>query len=144
MPTDPYPLRFLLFAIDLAAVVMIWMVQWMIYPSFLYYDKRGLVPWHRKYAPRMGRIAAPLMVIQLAGYAFLLIENFNGINVLKSLCVLLTWVLTMGWFVPLHSQISTGQFETRDLNRLVSLNFLRAWTWTFLFILEAYSLMGSW
>ena len=133
-----------LFAVDLAAVVMIWMVQWLIYPSFQYFDNKGLVPWHQRYAPRMGRIAAPLMVVQLLCYAYLLVENFNGINILKSFCVLFTWVLTMGWFVPLHTQISTGVFGIKELNRLVSLNYLRAWAWTLLLVLETYSLKGFW
>ena len=143
MFTDAIPLSNFLLAVDLGTVVMIWIVQWMIYPSFLHFDLKELIPWHRKYATRMGRIAAPLMIIQLVGYALLLIEVLNGVNILKSLCVLLTWVLTLGWFIPLHSRISTGSFGIQELNRLVSLNYLRAWTWTFLFILEAYSFMGS-
>lgn len=130
-----------LMAVNSGTLVLVWVVQWMIYPSFRYFSKRELVEWHSYYAPRMGRIAAPLMFMQLFGYSFLLVEYFTLWNTLKCILVLITWGVTMGIFVPLHAKIASTHFGDSDLDRLVRLNFIRALAWTFLFLLELYTVI---
>ena len=41
--------------VDAGLVVLIWMVQLIIYPSFLHYDN-NLVEWHHKYTSRIALI----------------------------------------------------------------------------------------
>lgn len=139
MFTDLIGLKTFLLVLDSGTLVLIWTVQWMIYPSFPYYSREDFLPWHNKYAPRMGRIAGPLMVLQVLGYAFLLVEDFGALSIAKCICVGITWVMTMGIFVPLHTKISRGHYDESDLKSLISKNYIRSWSWTLLFVLEVLS-----
>jgi hypothetical protein len=51
--------------IDFGLVVLLWLVQWIIYPSFLQVAPERLVDWHANYTQRMGYIVAPMMFGQL-------------------------------------------------------------------------------
>jgi hypothetical protein len=51
--------------IDFGLVVLLWLVQWIIYPSFLQVAPERLVKWHAQYTQRMGYIVMPLMFGQL-------------------------------------------------------------------------------
>ena len=51
--------------IDFGLVVLIWMIQLIVYPSFLHYTTTNLIKWHRKYTPLIGYIVGPLMLLQL-------------------------------------------------------------------------------
>ena len=141
MFTDLTGLRIFLMSVNTGTLVLIWVVHWMVYPSFYYFAKSELVEWHSRYAPRMGRVAAPLMIAQLLGYSFLLVEDFSVWNCIKGLLVMATWGMTIGIFVPLHAKIASTHFDNTDLDRLVRLNFIRALAWTFLFLLELYTVI---
>ena len=51
--------------VDIGLVVLIWMVQLIVYPSFTFYSKENLVNWHQKYTARIAVIVIPLMFLQL-------------------------------------------------------------------------------
>jgi hypothetical protein len=50
---------------DAGLFVLIWMVQLMVYPSFLYYEKQNLVKWHNHYVKGLAIIVIPIMFGQL-------------------------------------------------------------------------------
>ena len=141
MFTDLSGLLVFLIAVNTGTLVLVWVVQWMIYPSFPYFAKSELVEWHSRYAPRMSRVAAPLMIAQLLGYSFLLAEDFSAWNTIKGLLVLVTWGITMGIFVPLHAKIASTHYDEGDIDRLVRLNLIRAFAWTALFLLELHTVI---
>lgn len=122
--------------VDFGMVVLIWIVQLIIYPSFLYYDARNLDIWHSQYTARFMFIVMPLMLVQLgiAIYQFILsIELFTLIHLAL---VGLLWASTFLQFIPMHSKISSGEGSRVLLNSLVSKNWGRTFLWTLLFVLS--------
>ncbi|MEL7161763.1 MAG: hypothetical protein AAFN92_13465, partial [Bacteroidota bacterium] len=58
-------------AVDTAALVLIWLVQLVIYPAFLYYAEADFRGWHPVYTQRVTYVVLPVMLAQLALYAYL-------------------------------------------------------------------------
>jgi len=120
--------------IDFGLVVLIWMVQLLIYPSFLFYEQKELVNWHKKYTSRLSFIVIPLMFTQLIIAVYNSVINLNIISIINILIVLVLWAITFIKFVPIHSNIVTGKFDIEILTTLVSNNWYRTALWTFLFL----------
>ena len=53
------------FLVDAGLAILIWMVQLIIYPSFLYYSEENLYAWHQKYTSKIAVIVVSLMLFQL-------------------------------------------------------------------------------
>ncbi|MEL6803956.1 MAG: hypothetical protein AAFO91_09270, partial [Bacteroidota bacterium] len=47
---------------DSAALVLIWLVQLVIYPSFLYMDKQDFLVWHPIYTRKVTWVVMPIML----------------------------------------------------------------------------------
>ena len=117
---------------DAGLVVLIWIVQLIIYPSFLYFKKENLVLWHKKYTSRIAIIVIPLMLYQLI-FSLLLVYNYFTIkSVIYTLLVIFLWMNTFTVFVPLHNKISNFSYTKTTLQQLVSKNWTRTFLWTFL------------
>jgi hypothetical protein len=65
---DIHELRTLL---DFGMVVVLWLVQLVIYPSFLTCDPARFVDWHRTYTSRVAWVIIPIMFAQLPLTAWL-------------------------------------------------------------------------
>ena len=120
--------------VDFGLVVLIWMVQLLIYPSFAYYSREALMRWHKKYTPRITAVVMPLMLGQLMLYGAL-IQEVKTVYTIGSFCiVLLVWLLTFAVFVPLHRSITKGSHSEVSLRRLTAFNWARTLLWTALFL----------
>lgn len=120
--------------IDFGLVVLIWMVQLVIYPSFLHYTTDGLVVWHRKYTSLIGVIVSPLMLLQL-GISIYQITITVDLYTISSLVIVgIIWTATFLQFVPIHNTISKGAVSERMLLSLVKKNWSRTFLWTLLFM----------
>lgn len=128
---DSDSLRLLL---DFGLVVLIWLVQLVIYPSFLYYVKDDLIGWHKKYTPRITFIVLPLMLGQLMLYGALLQEEKTFYSIGSFILVLMAWLLTFTVFVPRHKEISSGTYSKKTLTQLVKFNWSRTFIWSLLFV----------
>ena len=124
--------------LDTALLVLIWMVQLIIYPSFLYYQPQDLVKWHRRYTMGITTIVLPLMLGQLLVSLYQLLQVQNSYTITSCSFVLLLWLATFSIFVPRHNAISKGITSKNLLHNLVHYNWLRTFLWTFLF---CYTLM---
>ena len=95
--------------VDVGLVVLIWMVQLIVYPSFPYYKTENLIEWHQKYTTGIAVVVIPLMLTQLvlAVVAVFYQPNFTAISTL--LIVLFLWIFTFLSFAPLHFKISEGK-----------------------------------
>ncbi len=122
--------------LDFGLVVLIWIIQLIIYPSFIYYPNENLVPWHRKYAFRFSFIVIPLMLGQLGISIYQVIAFANLYTVLSLVIILLIWISTFLQFVPIHSKISKGSTSEEMLNSLVTKNWLRTSLWSLLFVMN--------
>ena len=121
--------------VDFGLLILIWIVQLIIYPSFSHFSKEDLVEWHRKYTALMGFIVVPLMLSELGIYLVTLFTKPTLWNIVGMVLVIAIWVMTFVQFVPMHNAISKGQVDENLLEKLVKTNWGRTLLWSILFIL---------
>ena len=120
---------------DSGLLVLIWMIQLIVYPSFLYYNKEALVSWHRKYTLRLAIIVIPLMFGQLLLTSWQWYQSQTLEMTMRLLLVIAVWVSTFVQFVPIHTKITQGKATNQLLKQLVHRNWLRTTLWTLICIL---------
>jgi len=120
--------------VDFGLTVLIWMVQLIIYPGFMFYKTASLLKWHRYYTPRITIVVAPLMFIQLGVSLYHLIFEFGSLHLIYFLLVSSTWLSTFAYFVPLHQKIETDSDPLFSAKKLTSGNWIRTFQWTLIFI----------
>ena len=119
---------------DFGLLVLIWLVQLVIYPSFLYFDKESLLAWHKKYTVGISLLVIPLLFGQLATAVLQLFEGASLYTTVSILFIGAVWVSTFTQFVPIHNKIAQGVCEKPVLQKLVTRNWLRTFLWTTIFI----------
>jgi len=125
------PLRFV---VDTGLFILIWMVQLVVYPSFLYYKREHLIRWHKKYTTNISILVVPLMLSQLVLAVFEIFTNYSLLTILYFLLVICSWLITFLIFVPIHSKISTNTHTREILKKLVSYNWLRTIIWSIIMV----------
>jgi len=126
------------FLVDIGLFILIWMIQLVVYPSFLYYNRNDLIRWHKKYTANLSMLVIPLMLGQLAIAIFELYTNFRLITIFYFLLVMCSWVITFLIFVPIHSKISMSTHNEEMLKKLVNYNWLRTIIWSSVMIVTFY------
>ncbi len=132
--------------IDFALVVLIWMVQLLIYPGFLYFGADGLARWHPVYTGRITWIVAPLMFAQAGLVGWSLLQSASFTNLAAAAAVAVAWSITFAQAVPLHQTIGTktsgpgsddpdARSDSRNLEKLVRVNWGRTVAWSLAFLL---------
>ncbi len=124
--------------LDFRLMVLIWMIQRIVYPSFLDYNTENLVVWHRKYISRLNPIVMPLMFGQLGISIYQVTISVNLYTVLSLGIIVLIWTSTFLQFVPIHSNISKGRVSEKMLKELINKNWIRTALWTLLFLSSFY------
>ncbi len=127
--------------IDFGAVVLIWMVQLVVYPSFVYFAEEDLRKWHLVYTKHVSYIVAPIMFLQTGIIAFQFFLAFTWLNALSAIICLLLWGLTFFEAVPLHHKIDFEEKNKEAGEALVRINKKRTALWTVLFIISIYQLL---
>jgi hypothetical protein len=121
----------LIVLVDFALFILIWVVQRIIYPSFMYHSPVSLSQWHTVYSKRIALIVVPLMLGQLLSAVsalFLLADFWAG---LRLSLILLIWGITFFVFVPLHSRLNK---EPQLAGELVRKNWWRTLLWSVIVI----------
>lgn len=117
-------------------VVVLWLVQLVIYPSFLRIDPSQLAAWHQTYTFRVSFVIMPLMLGQLAFAVWGVIgEGAARIDLVVLALVLICWALTFFVSVPIHRKIDAGDLSQKTLQALVRTNWPRTILWTAIFFL---------
>ncbi len=119
---------------DFGLVILIWIVQLMIYPSFRYYSENQLLQWHQKYTVAISFIVIPLMFGQLITASLQVIEERNFFTIGSLILIALVWVSTFTQFVPIHNNIASGIVNENLLKELVTKNWIRTILWSLIFI----------
>jgi hypothetical protein len=119
--------------VDAGLVVLIWLVQLIIYPSFNYYKPENLFKWHQKYTTRLAFVVIPLMLSQLVLAIVAVFYQLNIVSSCSLLIVLSLWIFTFTSFAPLHHKISEGNTNQSLLQLLIRRNWIRTFLWSFLF-----------
>ena len=122
--------------VDFGLFVLIWIIQLIIYPSFLYYSPENLIPWHRKYTRLIGYIVGPLMILQLGIAVYQTTLALSPYHLISLGIIGIVWISTFLQFVPLHNKISKAEFTDKTLTSLVKKNWLRTFLWTLLLLLS--------
>ena len=117
-----------LFNVYLVAISII--VQFIVYPSF---NKilESFTEYHSRYKKKIFWIVGPVMILEILT-SLLLILNELDIYLIPGLIVLLLWMLTFIYIVPLHKELSK-QFQTNKHKKLLKLNFVRTILWALKF-----------
>jgi hypothetical protein len=118
--------------LDVGLLVLIWMIQLIVYPSFLFYTAKELIAWHKMYTKAIALIVIPLMLGQLgiAIYQVFLVQNTYTLT--SIILVVFLWGITLLKFAPMHQQISEGNTHVQLLKKLVQNNWIRTLIWTIL------------
>jgi hypothetical protein len=129
---DLHELRTLL---DFGMLVILWLVQLVIYPSFLTCDLTKLVEWHRAYTRRVAWVIIPVMLTQLPLVAWLTWQQPDAANLGALGALSVCWILTFAVSVPLHRKIDAGETSARTVGRLIRTNWPRTLLWSVVFVL---------
>jgi len=124
---------------DFGLLVLIWMVQLVIYPSFKYFNKNDLIGWHRVYVKRISYVVIPLMFGQTLIAMYQVFQSVSVYRIGTALLILLVWILTFALFVPRHNTISKNKFDETTLSELISYNWSRTILWSMIFIWTAFT-----
>jgi hypothetical protein len=120
--------------LDFGMVVLLWLVQLVIYPSFLKVRPDALQDWHRTYTFRAGFIIIPMLFGQLGVWLYKCFLSPSILNCLGLMLVVVAWILTFTVSVPLHRAIEKGERSETVLRRLVQTNWPRTICWSAVFI----------
>jgi len=121
-------------SVDSGLFVLIWLVQVIIYPSFLHVDREKLNYWHQVYTRKILYFVAPLMFIQTGVIALQFLFN-PFIFLLDGLLLAMVWINTFFIAIPIHNAIDREERIDANILKLLQVNRWRAWLWTALFLL---------
>jgi len=118
--------------LDVGLLVLIWMIQLIVYPSFLFYTAKELIAWHKMYTKAIALIVIPLMLGQLGITIYQVFLVQNTYTLTSIVLVVFLWGITLLKFAPMHQQISDGNTHVQLLKKLVQNNWIRTLIWTIL------------
>ncbi len=121
--------------IDFGLVVLIWMVQLIVYPSFQRYTPENLQVWHSTYSRRISIIVIPLMLAQLFLYISYILREPNFYSFTGCALISAVWLITFLFFVPAHQRISKGGSGS-IVDKLEQVNWWRTLIWSLVFVLS--------
>ena len=123
--------------LDVGLLVLIWMIQLIVYPSFLFYTAKELIAWHKMYTKAIALIVIPLMLGQLGITIYQVFLVQNTYTLTSIILVVFLWGITLLKFAPMHQQISEGNTHVQLLKKLVQNNWIRTLIWTILCAMSA-------
>lgn len=125
--------------IDFGLVILIWMTQLVVYPSFTYYEESDLMQWHQRYTVAVSIIVMPLMLGQVLVHGVNLYQSFSFIGILTVSFIACAWINTFFFAVPLHNKIGSGEEVLKNAARLVQINWYRTGLWSAVFLMDLIS-----
>ena len=121
--------------VDFGLVILIWMTQLVVYPSFTHYAANDLIGWHGRYTTAISIIVMPLMLLQVGLHGWQLINDFSWIGLGAVVLIGLAWANTFFFAVPLHNQIAAERNVLEAAASLVRVNWFRTVVWSLVFLL---------
>ena len=112
-------------------VAIIWMVQILHYPSFLFVDKQQYKEFQHFHMKKISYIIVPIMLLELfSGFAILFYIEKAQLSLYASLTLLvLIWVITGLFFTKYHTELSK-KYNRNTILRLIRFNWIRTVLWT--------------
>ena len=112
-------------------VAIIWMVQILNYPSFLFVDKQQYTEFQQFHMKKISYIIVPIMLLELfSGFGILFYIEKAQLSLYASLTLLvLIWVITGLFFTKYHTELSK-KYNRNTILRLIRFNWIRTVLWT--------------
>ena len=121
---------------DSGLLILIWLVQVIIYPSFRYTEEREFILWHARYMSIIGLIVSPLILLQIGvEMVHIFQNNYRWVRILMVFAVLIS---TFSLSVPNHRRLNRYGKDPLIISRLVLTNWLRTACWSVLFAETAF------
>ncbi len=117
--------------IDSGLIILIWLVQLIIYPSFRYIAEEGFIVWHSKYMILISLFVAPLLFFQTAielGNIYFQSPRFIRLSIIA-----IIWFSTFYLSMPLHKRLHNEGKKREYIENLILTNWIRTVLWTILF-----------
>lgn len=133
---DRLNMQSLILGNDFGLMILIWLVQIIIYPSFTHISPDRFVRYHRTYTGQITFFVVPLMFAQLFFHALILWANPSTSSVVCMALIALAWLATFGLSVPCHHQLAKHGYSPKVINRLVRTNWIRTIAWTGVLIMD--------
>lgn len=108
---------------------LIWTIQLVHYPSFHFVDPNKDISFTQFHVQRITPIVLPVMVVELFSAAWLAYFKPNTMTVLNFALVILIWLSTFFFSVPLHSKLALN-YESNTISKLVKTNWPRTLLWS--------------
>lgn len=117
---------------------LIWTIQRVHYPSFIYIDNKDYLDFQYFHMRRITQIVAPLMLTELAlSLVNLYKSSFEALFIINTALVVLIWLNTFFWNIPLHKKLTLKK-EPLIIKELVISNWPRTILWTIKSLLLLY------
>ena len=112
-------------------VAIIWMVQILHYPSFLFIDKEQYTEFQQFHMKKISYIIIPIMLLELfSGFGILFDIEKVQLSFYASLTLLiLIWLITGLFFTKYHTELSK-KYNHNTILRLIRFNWIRTVLWT--------------
>lgn len=124
------PLAELQIIVDSGLFVLIWLVQLILYPTFAVIEEEHFYSWHTRFSAMISLVVTPLMVIQAAIEAVVMISDIRWWRI-SSIAII--WLATFFLSIPCHRRLHTLGKDARTIRRLVMTNWIRTMLWSLLF-----------
>ena len=122
--------------IDVALWMLIWLVQLIIYPSFLHTDQKPFKAWHNSYTGRITIFVAPLMFSQTGIYTWQSFSRGRWDDWAGLALVTITWLCTFVLSVPCHDRMQREGYSQDVIQRLVTTNWPRTAAWNLVLLVD--------
>lgn len=119
---------------DTGLLILIWIVQLIIYPSFVYYSEKNLLTWHKIYTTQITIIVMPLMLGQIFLAFYQLTFELSIYSISSIIMISLIWLNTFLIAIPLHAKIDNQVQVIDSAKKLVQINWWRTVLWTIIFV----------
>ena len=119
--------------VDFGMCVVLWLVQLVIYPSFLRVEPSELITLHKAYTFRVSFVILPLMFGQLALSVLSVVGDASILEWTAFAFVLVCWILTFFVSVPLHRKIEQNDITRETRQKLITTNWPRTILWSVIF-----------
>jgi hypothetical protein len=120
--------------VDFGLLILIWLVQLIIYPSFRYCDATQFQGWHNTYTGLITLFVVPLMFAQVGIYAWLAATRGQTWDYVALGLIASVWIVTFAWSVPCHDRLHRLGYDVQVIDQLVRSNWPRTAAWTAILI----------
>jgi hypothetical protein len=112
-------------------VAIIWIVQILHYPTFLFIDRKQYTDFQQFHMKKISYIIIPIMAVELfSGLGILFIIQKDQISFYVSLALLiLIWMITGLFFTKYHYDLSK-KYNQETILQLIQFNWIRTLLWT--------------